>query len=297
VSFLILMRNKMIKEMLNKIRYCLVGLSFLLGVQQGYTQVALTKSSGGASWTTLPSMSGTDNQDIRNCGLSGTTLTIGIENGSSQSINLASLRDGTGTDDQNITGCGLSGNNLTIGILNGSSQTVNLSGVKDGTGSDNQNITGCGLSGNNLTIGISNGSSQTVTLPTFSVDGRGIYGGSGSITNYRGVNLNGRSLSVLINNSGSFVAQNIAVVNGRVPIARSSTSYALAMGVDNAGKPSTSTWNISSDDRLKNIIGEYSKGLDEIIQLNTIRYYYKDTEDYKFNDDTKKTMSYGFIAQ
>ena len=164
-------------------------------------------------------------------------------------------------------------------------------------GSDNQNITGCGLSGNNLTIGISNGSSQTVTLPTFSGDGSGIYGGSGSITNYRGVDLNGQSLSVLLNNSGSFVAQNIAVVNGKVPIARSSTSYALELGVDNAGKPSTSTWNISSDARLKNIIGEYSKGLDEIIQLNTIRYYYKDTEDYKFNDDTKKTMSYGFIAQ
>ena len=80
-------------------------------------QTVLTKTGGGVSWRTLsPS---TDDQNITGCGLSGTNLTIGIEGGSSQTVSLASLRDGTGTDDQNIVGCGLSGTNLTIGIEGG----------------------------------------------------------------------------------------------------------------------------------------------------------------------------------
>lgn len=202
----------------------------------------------------------------------------------------------TGTDDQNITGCWFNGTNLHIGIENGAGQTVNISGVKDGIGTDDQRITGS-LSGNSLTIGIENGSSQTVTLPSFTGDGRGIYGGSGSLSGNRSVNLNGNSLSVLLNNSGEFVAQNLRVVNGRVPIGMSSTFFMLELGVDNAVKPSTSTWNITSDARLKNVIGEYSKGLREIIQLNPIKYHYKDAPGHKFNEETKKVLSIGLSAQ
>ena len=42
-------------------------------------------------------------------------------------VDLAGLQDGTGTDDQNITGSGLSGNTLTIGIEGGNNETVDLS--------------------------------------------------------------------------------------------------------------------------------------------------------------------------
>ena len=96
-------------------------------------------------------------------------------------MSLASLRDGTGTDDQNIVGCGLSGTNLTIGIEGGGSQSISLASLgADGNGiySGNGTISSSrsvSFNGNNLTIGISNGSSQTVTLPTFSGDGSGIY--------------------------------------------------------------------------------------------------------------------------
>ncbi|MBG15453.1 MAG: hypothetical protein CL853_03775, partial [Crocinitomicaceae bacterium] len=68
--------------------------------------------------------SGTDNQDLIGASLSGTNLTIDIENGSSTTVDLSSLQDGVGTDDQNLTGATLSGNNLTIGIESGSSATV-----------------------------------------------------------------------------------------------------------------------------------------------------------------------------
>ena len=180
--------------------------------------------------------SGTDDQNIMGSALNGNTLTIGIENGNSQNIDLSSLANeyntgisltgttlnitdgggtnsvdlsslsggsGTGTDDQNISGSGLSGTTLTIGIENGNSQNVDLSGLANdndptneyntgislsgttlnitdgggtssvdlsslsgggGTGTDDQNISGSGLSGTTLTIGIENGNNQTVNL-------------------------------------------------------------------------------------------------------------------------------------
>ena len=56
-------------------------------------------------------------------------MTIGIEGGSSETVDLVSLQDGTGTDDQNISGSSLSGTTLTIGIEGGSSETVDLSSL------------------------------------------------------------------------------------------------------------------------------------------------------------------------
>ena len=80
---------------------------------------------------------GTDDQNISGSGLSGNTLTIGIEGGNNETVDLSSLNN-SGTDDQNITGSALSGTNLTIGIEGGTSETVDLSGLQDGTGTDNQ---------------------------------------------------------------------------------------------------------------------------------------------------------------
>ena len=52
----------------------------------------------GTAWTAIGSGSSTstDDQNISGSGLSGTTLTIGIEGGSSETVDLASLQDGTG---------------------------------------------------------------------------------------------------------------------------------------------------------------------------------------------------------
>lgn len=106
----------------------------------------------------------TDNQSISGVDLEGDSLTIGIENGSSQTVDLSPLKDGTGSDNQNITDLSLSENTLTVGIERGNSQTVDLSSLKDGTGTDSQNISGSGLNGSILTIGIENGSSEEVDL-------------------------------------------------------------------------------------------------------------------------------------
>ena len=107
---------------------------------------------------------GTDDQNITGSALNGTELTIGIEGGNGQVVDLAGLQDGTGTDDQNITGSTLNGTELTIGIEGGNSQVVDLSGLQDGTGTDDQNISGSALNGTELTIGIESGNSETVDL-------------------------------------------------------------------------------------------------------------------------------------
>ncbi len=144
----------------------------------------------GNSVDLSPYLDNTDDQNISGSGLSGTDLTIGIENGASEVVDLSSL---VGTDDQNLTGASLNGSNiLQIDIENGTSTTVDLSSLDDsGTddqnlnlaantlsiedgnsvdlspyldNTDDQNISGSGLSGTDLTIGIENGASEVVDL-------------------------------------------------------------------------------------------------------------------------------------
>jgi hypothetical protein len=121
----------------------------------------LTVADAGGNQSVDISGVSTDDQDISGSGLSGTDLTIGIENGSAQVVDLSSL---VGTDDQDLTGATLNpGNILQIDIENGASTTVDLSAL-DNSGSDDQNISGSGLSGTDLTIGIENGASEVVDL-------------------------------------------------------------------------------------------------------------------------------------
>ncbi len=113
-------------------------------------QIDATLTGDGTSSTPL-SVNGdlTDDQNIQNLALSGTTLTVGIEDGNPATVDLSSLQDGTGTDDQNLT---LSGNTLSIEDGN----SVNLSSFMDNT--DDQNLS---ISGHTLSIE----SGNSVTLP------------------------------------------------------------------------------------------------------------------------------------
>jgi hypothetical protein len=51
---------------------------------------------------------------------------------------------------------------------------------------------------------------------------------------------------------------------------------ALVMQTDQAWKPGTNYWSVSSDERMKNIKGNYTKGLAEILTLNPIVYTVSD---------------------
>ncbi|WP_190811531.1 hypothetical protein [Flagellimonas sp. S3867] len=110
----------------------------------------------------------TDDQNIESLGVDlGTNiLTVGIEDGTAQTVDLSHLDD-AGTDDQNIESLGvdLGTNILTVGIEDGTSQTVDLSHLDD-AGTDDQNIESLGVDvGTNiLTVGIEDGTAQTVDL-------------------------------------------------------------------------------------------------------------------------------------
>lgn len=92
----------------------------------------------------------TDDQNLTGATLTGTTLQVDIENGTSASVDLASLQDGTGTDDQQIS---LVGNSLS---LEDGGAAIDLSPYLDNTDGQTLSLTGLDLS-------ISNG--NTVTLP------------------------------------------------------------------------------------------------------------------------------------
>ena len=71
----------------------------------------------------------------------------------------------------------------------------------------------------------------------------------------------------------------------------------LELSLDQGRKPSTSTWTITSDARVKNIDGQYTKGLNEIVQLNLIVYHYKNTREKTFSADVLAAQNVGLTAQ
>ncbi len=84
-------------------------------------QVLSTNGSGTYTWVT--DNAGTDNQDLS---LTGNTLSLTNDG---TPVDLSGYLDNT--DNQNISGSGLSGTTLTIGIQNGTSETVDLSSLVD----------------------------------------------------------------------------------------------------------------------------------------------------------------------
>ena len=61
---------------------------------------------------------------------------------------------------------------------------------------------------------------------------------------------------------------------GNVGIGTTAPTYALQISTDSAAKPSTNTWTIASDERIKNVTGEYTKGLDAVCALRPVTYEY-----------------------
>ncbi len=84
---------------------------------------------------------------------------------------------------------------------------------------------------------------------------------------------------------------------GRVGIGTTYPGGLFELGLDEGRKPGTSTWTITSDERLKNIEGDYTKGLNDILQLNPIRYHYKNGMSRTFDPSVLATENVGLTAQ
>lgn len=64
------------------------------------------------------------------------------------------------------------------------------------------------------------------------------------------------------------------LATGLVGIGTASPAYQLQLSTDSAAKPSTNTWTIASDARIKTETGEYTKGLDAVLSLRPVTYRY-----------------------
>lgn len=94
----------------------------------------------------------------------------------------------------------------------------------------------------------------------------------------------------------SFNASGDLYVNGttsRVGLGVANPSYQLQLSTDSAAKPSTTTWTVSSDARLKTNISNFTDGLDVIMKMRPVTYSYNGLGG--FVDDGK--MKVGIIAQ
>jgi hypothetical protein len=82
-------------------------------------------------------------------------------------------------------------------------------------------------------------------------------------------------------------------VYGRIGINTATPSYTLTV-VGDAGLSTGTAWTMLSDARLKDIQGDYEYGLNEVLQLHTVRYNYKKDNPLGLPSDRPMT---GFIAQ
>jgi hypothetical protein len=69
------------------------------------------------------------------------------------------------------------------------------------------------------------------------------------------------------------------------------------LSLNEGRKPTSNTWTIPSDARLKEVHGTYQKGLSEIRQLRTVRYHYKNTDKKTFDPKVLSKEAFGFLAQ
>jgi hypothetical protein len=103
----------------------------------------------------------------------------------------------------------------------------------------------------------------------------------------------GGALSV---DGGTGVGVGAIIQNGGVNIlglVNSLTGYQLNLTLNSAAKPSTNTWTIASDERVKTNVNPYTKGLEAILAINPITYDYNG----KAGFDSKNINNIGIIAQ
>ncbi len=294
------------------------NLKFTSGATNNY--ILKTDASGNATWVNPTTVfTDTDNQQVDQFSLSGTTLSISLQDDgvAPVTVDLSALQDGTGTDDQNISGSGLSGTNLTIGIENGSSQTINLASLQDADWFENGGTHPNNINDNIYTngkVGINNPSpssfldivsNSTGSIGQISVTETGA--GDGARILFKNSNQTGRKWTVYAKadntdtnnyfNIHNTTTGNILIVrgNGLVGINRTPTTNTFEVN-GTASKSTSGSWLANSDRRLKKNIKsiEGKTALEKISKMNGVTYLWNDTQT---GIERPKEIQYGFIAQ
>ena len=97
--------------------------------------------------------------------------------------------------------------------------------------------------------------------------------------------------------SNSLVFRNVSdrmviTTGGNVGIGTTTPSYQLQLSTDSAAKPTSALWTIASDERIKENISPYTKGLDVLMSINPVTYDYNGLGGFK-----KGKGGVGIIAQ
>jgi len=126
-----------------------------------------------------------------------------------------------------------------------------------------------------------------------SYDGNGVYGYS-----YDGIGVYGQTgfEGGAIAADGGTLGTGVNVINGGINIfglVNPVTGYQLNLSLNSAAKPSTNTWTIASDERVKTNVNPYTKGLETILAINPITYDYNG----KAGFDSTSINNIGIIAQ
>lgn len=88
-------------------------------------------------------------------------------------------------------------------------------------------------------------------------------------------------------------ANSMSIMNGKVGIGIVNPTHQLQV-VGTAGLSTGTAWTNTSDIRLKDIDGDYERGLDDITKLHTVRFRYKEGNPKSLPTDIDLN---GFIAQ
>jgi hypothetical protein len=193
---------------------------------------------------------------------------------------------------QTATNGGIVVNDGTVnGIIYGSTTLTNSFAI--GTTSNHPLIFGTNNSFPQMMLATSGNVGIGTTSPSASLD---VVGGAGAgvpamivrVDNAAGINFvvqrddadtgtldigtsSYHNLALIANNSEKL---RIDAVSGNVGIGTTGPSYQLQLSTDSAAKPSTNTWTIASDARIKTETGEYTKGLDAVLSLRPVTYRY-----------------------
>lgn len=189
--------------------------------------------------------------------------------------------------------------------------TIGLYGLQDSTkaslklGANGGTITGASgnigigttTPANNLNV-VNSATSQALNVDLTGTDAL-LQLKSTALGNWVRIGSNGSPMAFLTQGSDkSSVSPAMHIgATGRIGIGLFAPGGQFELSLDQGRKPSTNTWTIGSDARLKNIDGTYTKGLKEIIQLNPVSYHYKNVGERKFDEQVLKTQNVGFIAQ
>jgi hypothetical protein len=92
--------------------------------------------------------------------------------------------------------------------------------------------------------------------------------------------------------NGSLTSQFKVAASGNVGIGTTSPAYQLQLSTDSAAKPTSALWTIASDERIKENITPYTKGLTDLLKINPVNYDYNGLGGFK-----KGKGGVGIIAQ